>query len=283
MKLYVEAETAGPGPYLLLVHGLLSSRSQWRTNLADLRRFCRPVMVELWGHGRSPVPADRQAYEVATYINLFDDIRRDLGVDRWFICGQSFGAGLTIRYAHSRPANVIGQIFTNSLSALSAPGERQDQAARLERADAIERDGMRAIEALRFHPRFATRFPPEVKREMLDDAAAMSPTAVVNAIRYTTPQLSIVDCLPAVSVPSLLINGLWERPFQPLRARAAALLPSRAVIDLEGGHSINIEAAARFNEALARFIADCVADTTLSGADGATGLIDLASNLEIKF
>jgi pimeloyl-ACP methyl ester carboxylesterase len=258
MKLHVEVESDGRGPYLLLVHGFLSSRSQWRVNLAGLRTFCRPVVVELWGHGRSPAPTDPQAYEVATYVDLFDGIRRDLGVDRWFVCGQSFGAGLTIRYAHSRPARVMGQVFTNSLSALSAPGEREDQAARLKRADAIERDGRNAIEALRFHPRIAERFPAEVKREMLDDVAGISTMAVVNAIRYTTPQLSIVDCLPDMSVPSLLINGRWERPFQRLRARAAALLPALAIVDLDGGHSINIEAATQFNEALGRFIEDCV-------------------------
>jgi pimeloyl-ACP methyl ester carboxylesterase len=207
------------------------------------------------------VPADRHAYEVTTYINLFDEIRRDLGADRWFVCGQSFGAGLTIRYAHSFPIHVIGQIFTNSLSALSAPGEREDQAARLKRAEAIERDGTRALEAMRFHPRFATRFPPDLKREMLDDVARISPSAVANAIRHTIPQLSIVDCLPKASVPSLLINGLWERRFQPLRARAATLLPALAIADLEGGHSINIEAATQFDETVGRFITDAMADT----------------------
>ena len=64
MKLYVEVETGGTGPYLLLVHGFLSSRAQWRPNLEGLRRFCRPVVVELWGHGRSPTPDDPEAYRV---------------------------------------------------------------------------------------------------------------------------------------------------------------------------------------------------------------------------
>lgn len=253
MKPYVEVETEGTGPYLLLVHGFLSSRAQWRPNLEGLRRFCRPVVVELWGHGRSPTPSDPEAYRVASYHDAFEQIRRELGVDRWLVCGQSFGAGLTIRYAHRYLRHVIGQVFTNSLSALSAPGEREGSEQRLARADALERDGLEAIEALRFHPRFATRFAPEVKQEMLDDVARVSPAAVANALRYTTPQLSVVDCLGSVNVPSLLINGVWERPFQPLRDRAAKLLPSLAVVDLEGGHSINAEAPTLFNDAVERF------------------------------
>ena len=201
------------------------------------------------------MPEDPAAYRVTSYIDAFEAIRRELGVDRWVVCGQSFGAGLTIRYAHSHPAHVVGQIFTNSVSALSAPGERESDAKRLLWADALERDGHSAIEALRFHPRFATRFASEVKREMLEDAALIQPAAIANAIRYTTPQLSVVDCLGELTAPGLLVNGLWERPFQPLRDRAANLLPSLEIVDLEGGHSINVEAPAPFNDAVARFAA----------------------------
>src|SRR5437870_13580594 len=57
MQLYYDVH-AGTGPYVLLVHGFLSSRTQWRLNLAALARVMRPVVVELWGHGRSPAPAD---------------------------------------------------------------------------------------------------------------------------------------------------------------------------------------------------------------------------------
>lgn len=256
MKLHVEVEPGGRGPYLLLVHGFLSSRAQWRPNLAALKQHVRPVIVELWGHGRSPAPEDPATYRVTSYVDAFEAIRRDLGVDRWLVCGQSFGAGLTIRYSHSHPTHVFGQIFTNSVSALSAPGERERGADLMARADALERGGRAAIEALPFHPRFATRFAGEVRQEMLEDAALIQPTAIANAIRHTTPQLSVVDCLGELKAPSLLVNGLWERPFQPLRDRATKLLPSLAIVDLEGGHSINVEAPVPFNDAVARFAAE---------------------------
>jgi 2-succinyl-6-hydroxy-2,4-cyclohexadiene-1-carboxylate synthase len=255
MKLHFEMGPGTTGPYLLLVHGFLSSRAQWRPNLEGLSAFCRPVIVELWGHGRSPIPDDPAAYQVASYLDAFDGIRRELGAEQWLVCGQSFGAGLTIRYTHRHPTRVLGQIFTNSLSALSAPGERETDQDRLTRADALEAGGRAAVESLRFHPRFATRFPPDVQREMLDDADQIPVSAVANAIRHTVPQLSVVDCLGEVSVPSLLINGLWERPFQPLRERALQLLPSLQVVDLDGGHSVNVEAPDGFNAAVGRFVA----------------------------
>ncbi|PON15417.1 hypothetical protein C2W62_23895 [Candidatus Entotheonella serta] len=52
----------GTGPYLLMVHGFLSSRSQWKLNLDALCQVSRPVVVELWGHGRSPSPDDPHCY-----------------------------------------------------------------------------------------------------------------------------------------------------------------------------------------------------------------------------
>jgi pimeloyl-ACP methyl ester carboxylesterase len=41
---------AGNGPFLLLVHGFLSGRSQWGPNLEALSRVCRPVVGAEAGH-----------------------------------------------------------------------------------------------------------------------------------------------------------------------------------------------------------------------------------------
>jgi pimeloyl-ACP methyl ester carboxylesterase len=239
-------------PPLLLVHGFLSSRAQWRANLDGLKEFCRPVIVELWGHGRSPTPEDAAPYEVGSYIAVFETIRRRLNADRWWLCGQSFGAGLTLRYALIHPDRVAGQIFTNSVSGLS---ERRGSPEQVEAyAQTIERGGQSALEALAYHPRHAKRFAPEIKSEMLEDAAHVSSKAIANAMRYTVPGLSVLDDFGRTCVPTLLVNGLWDKAFQPLRARAAELLPALHVADLEGGHSINAEAPELFNEEVRQFL-----------------------------
>ncbi len=89
---------------------------------------------------------------------------------------------------------------------------------------------------------------------MIDDAARISPTGIANAMRFTSPELSVIDRFADIDVPTLLINGVWERAFQPLRNRAVELLPSLQVVDVEGGHSVNVEAPALFNEAVSRFV-----------------------------
>ena len=86
------------GPFLLLVHGLLSSRAQWRPNLAALTQHFRPVVVELLGHGRSPSPEDLDLYRPSAYVAGFEALRATLGAERWLVCGQSLGAALTLAY-----------------------------------------------------------------------------------------------------------------------------------------------------------------------------------------
>ncbi|MCH2354682.1 MAG: alpha/beta fold hydrolase, partial [Pseudomonadales bacterium] len=70
---------AGEGPFLLLVHGFLSSRSQWLSNLKALQQHCQPVVMELYGHGRSPSPNEPGPYHAAAYVQAMEAIRSKLG------------------------------------------------------------------------------------------------------------------------------------------------------------------------------------------------------------
>ncbi|GGC59537.1 alpha/beta fold hydrolase [Chelatococcus reniformis] len=244
----------GQGPYLLLVHGFLSSRAQWRSNLAGLQEVCRPVLLELWGHGRSPVPDEGDIYSIGGYIEIFETVRTTLGAERWLVCGQSFGAGLTLQYALAHSQRLAGQIFTNSMSALSAPDALGRAEDRRLRAEAIRRDGMAAIEAMKAHPRRAKRFAPAVRDELVADAARISPAGIERSVRITSGELSVMPRLGETCVPTLLVNGTWEKGFQPLRRQAATALPGLKVVDIEGGHSINAEEPDAFNAAVKAFM-----------------------------
>jgi pimeloyl-ACP methyl ester carboxylesterase len=63
------------GPFILLVHGVLSSRAQWLPNVPALSQSFRPVVTELLGHGRSPAPEDPAAYAPSAYVGYFEQIR----------------------------------------------------------------------------------------------------------------------------------------------------------------------------------------------------------------
>ncbi len=239
--MHVEVSERGVGPYLMLVHGMCSSRAQWRPNLANLEQFCRPVVVELLGHGRSQSPDDPAVYSVAAYIERFEALRRELGAERWAVCGQSFGAGLTLNYALAHPGRIVAQAFTNSSSALGPAYPAEGEAARLERLKGFEARGRGALEAMAFYPKRTGRLPAEVEDELVSDAELISVHGVARGMCFTSPGLSVAARFGEMRVPTLLVNGRREKRFQPLRDQAEKALPGLRVADLEGGHPVNLD------------------------------------------
>jgi pimeloyl-ACP methyl ester carboxylesterase len=253
--LHVEVHD-GSGPFALLVHGMLSGRSQWALNLEALRRVCRPVVVELWGHGRSPAPTAADAYAPDAYVGAFDEVRVAVGAERWVLVGQSLGAALTLRYALDHPERVLAQVFTNSSSAL-ADEAWQARIAREAPATAaeIEAGGADAVARLPIHPARARRLPAAARPLLLADAALADPGGVARTLRHTVPASSVRARAHRTRVPSLLVAGAREPAFRAPRDHAAATIPGLEVVDLHAGHAVNVQAADAFNDAVTAFVA----------------------------
>ena len=249
----------GTGPFLLLVHGFLCSRAQWKPNLDALRAVCRPVVVELYGHGRSPSPVDARAYAPEAYVAALDAIRAELGAASWFLCGASLGGALAIRYALTYPEHVRGLVFTNSMAAFAAidsGGRRAEEGARS--AQRILDGGMEEVERIRVHPKHARRLPRQIHDALMEDAALLDPAGVANTVRFTTPRASVRNDLAANRVPAILACGHFEKRFQPQREFVVANMPQLTVVDMDAGHAVNMQAVEQFNRAVIDFLSTSV-------------------------
>ena len=241
-------------PPLLLVHGALSSRNHWLANWDGLVRHFRLIAVDLPGHGDTSVPPERDSLHPDNLAAALEALRERLGIERWAICGQSFGAGITLRYALAHPERTVAQVFTNANAALKrpyGPPEYERLASRLAR---IRSEGAAAIAAEPFHPRHAKRFAAEHRDVLAQDAAAIDPEVFADLLETALPHLGLRSVLDQTRVPTLLVNGRWESAFQPLRDWIAGAVPGIEVVDLEGGHSINIEQPEAFNAAVIDFL-----------------------------
>ncbi len=248
----------GTGPPLLLVHGFLMGPSQWLKNLDALGEVCQPIVVDLWGHGHSPAPEQAEPYRPVAYVDAFESIRKALEADAWFLCGYSLGAGLTIRYALTHPERVVGHAFTNSTSGFA--GAKQVEVwekTAAEGAARILEGGRPAIERIPVHPRFAKRLDSDIYDAMLIDAELLAPLGIANTVRYTTPRVSVREDVNSNERPALLLNGQREKRFQPMREFIANAMANVAIVDLDAGHGVNMEAYADFNRALTEFITQC--------------------------
>ena len=245
----------GAGEPMLLLHGFLSSRSQWLANLEGLKAFATPVTVELWGHGRSKMPDNPAAMHPLGYVEQFEKIRKAIGVDRWYIVGQSFGAGLTLRYALEMPEVLYGQAFCNSNSALEHP-DKANKTARAREISDVLLSG-RPLTDLPIHPVNGKRLPESVMNALIEDAKSLQPDAMVRCLKQTRAHLSVRDEFSSLTVPTLLINGVWEKSFQKTVAFARSELASLQVVELQGGHAINAEQPDAFNDALESHYRSC--------------------------
>jgi pimeloyl-ACP methyl ester carboxylesterase len=245
----------GKGPFLLMVHGFLSSNAQWLANLPALGEVCRPVTAELWGHGGSPAPASPEQYSPAAYLQQFEQIRQQLGAERWFVCGYSLGAGLTFRYACTFPEQVYGQIFTNSNSALADEQQIQEWKSTAAKSAAnIRQGGLAAIDRIPVHPRRARNVPAVVKGPLLEDCANLKPEGVANTLEYTNPFTSIRELAPTNPRPTLLCHGIKERRFADNKAWAQAHMQNLSVVEIDAGHGVNMEGQQAFDQHVCDFI-----------------------------
>lgn len=243
------------GPYLLMVHGILSSRAQWTDNIPALSEFCRPVVVELLGHGRSPSPEDVSLYTPEGYVEQFELLRTELGAERWLICGASLGAALTLRYALDFPDGVIAQVFTNSMSALAAPGWREAVLPVMQaQAERLERDGGGAIENHPLNPARASRIPDPVRDALVADSRLHDPTGVALTGLHTVPGSSVRERIASNRVPTLVVAGEREERFREYRLYAQEHMPHLTVAGFDAGHAVNAEVPEDFNRKVLQFL-----------------------------
>ena len=245
----------GNGPYLLLVHGMLSSASQWLPNIEHLSETCQPVTVELYGHHRSPSPAQLELYDPLNYVKQFEKIRETLNAKRWLVCGYSLGAALTIRYALTYPERLYGHIFTNSMSAF-AESELQNQwaANATQTRSNLIAGGLAAIDRIPVHPKHAKRLPADLKDRLVADSKKHSPLGIANTLSYTVPRSSVRHIIHNNSAVALLIAGQYEKRFRPYSEFAIKSMPNLSLDTVAASHAVSMEAAAEFNFHINQFI-----------------------------
>ncbi len=264
----------GQGPVALLVHGVLGSRSYWDDNLAALSQVCRPVVVELWGHGASPAPNDPSKYDPLAYVAEFEKIRvavaGETSCERpgaiWVI-GQSMGAALTLHYALARPENLIGIVLTNSASAFSDPDTWDERTKTItkDRAESVETNGLEVLRDSWLNPGRSKRISPHIRKKLDQEFSEHSTDGLIRSFRITNPQLPLGDRLAEISVPALLTNGVQEKRFQPLLSQARKI-PGLEIVDLPASHAVNAHAPDSWNATVTAFISKAGLSANLRGA-----------------
>jgi pimeloyl-ACP methyl ester carboxylesterase len=120
---WLESEPAMPVPALYL-HGVPTSARQWRPFLERTGGYA----LDLPGFGRSAKAADFD-YSIPGYAGFLGEFADHLGLDRFALVGDDWGAGLGLAMAQDRPESIERVAIIDAVPLL--PGYRWHRIARI--------------------------------------------------------------------------------------------------------------------------------------------------------
>ncbi len=232
----------GGGLPLLLSHGFGASAQMWAPNLPALAAT-RPVITwDMRGHGRSDCPAEQAEYTQDACVADMATVLDACGAARAVVGGLSLGGYLSLAFWLAFPERVAALLLFDT-----GPGFRSDDARQRwnERARAtaarLDRDGLAGLGDAPGTP----------------DEATWSPHGLARAARGMLTQRDgrVIESLPSVDVPALVLVGADDRAFLAAADYVAAKIPGAEHVVIPGaGHVSNADQRELFNRHVLAFL-----------------------------
>ena len=239
----IHYEVAGEGPALLLTHGYSATGQMWQGQLAALTPHFKVITWDMRGHGASDYPQDQAAYSEEATVADMAALLDAIGADKAIIGGLSLGGYMSLAFHRTHPERTQALLIIDT-----GPGYKNDQARdgwnanAIRRAERLEADGLGDL----------SKASAEVRQARHRDA-----TGLARAARgmLTQRDARVIESLPAIAVPSIVIVGADDTPFLAASDYMAAKIPGAKKVVIENaGHSANIDQPQAFNAALLGFL-----------------------------
>lgn len=236
--------SSASGPTVLLSHGFTASAHMWQATAKrlGLAAHARIITYDIRGHGRSDSPDDANAYSAELAVDDMAALLDAVGVDAAVIGGHSLGGYLSLRFHLVHRERVAGLVLIDT-----GPGYRQDEArAQWNRlaenyARSFERDGLQALGQ-----------GSEVQANVHRGADGLMRAA--RGILAQSDAL-VIESLPTISAPTLVIVGENDAPFVNGSNYMAAKIPgAQLAVIPDAAHAPNLENPAEFDRALSGFL-----------------------------
>lgn len=236
-------EVHGSGPALILTHGYSATSQMWQGQIEPLAKNHTLILWDMRGHGQSDYPADPSAYSEELTVGDIDALLDKAGAKTAIVGGLSLGGYMSLAYYNKHPERVRALLIIDT-----GPGFKKDDAREAwnqnarGRADALEKDGLATLKTGSAERAYATH------RDALGLAKAARGM-------LTQRDATVIESLPNIKVPSLVVVGSKDTPFIAASDYMAAKIPGaqKVVID-DAGHASNIDQPKAFNDALLAYL-----------------------------
>jgi len=241
VKIYYKVH--GEGPPLLLTHGYSSTSAMWHGQVDALAKDHTLILWDMRGHGQSDYPDDPAAYSEALTVGDMASILDAVGAKRAIIGGLSLGGYMSLAFYRAYPERARALLIIDT-----GPGFKKDDAREawnaraLATADKLEREGLDVLKA-------ATR-----ERATASHRNAKGLALAARGM-LTQRDARVIELLPDIKVPALIVVGADDTPFLAASDYMAAKIPgAQKVVIPAAGHAVNIDQPKAFVDAVAPFL-----------------------------
>jgi pimeloyl-ACP methyl ester carboxylesterase len=240
----IDYDVGGDGPAVLLSHGYSATGRMWDGQRAALPDY-RLISWDMRGHGHTDSPADPGRYSLELTVGDMRALLDHLGVGRAVVGGLSLGGYVSLAFHLAHPERVRALVICDSGPGYRNPEARAgwNQRAR-ERAADLEARGLDALGGR--------------SREMQEAMGRhRSAQGLAHAARGMLAQedARVIDGLPGIRVPTLIVVGDRDEPFlAPCEYMAKKIPGARLEVIPGAGHAANLDNPPVFNRVLRDFL-----------------------------
>jgi pimeloyl-ACP methyl ester carboxylesterase len=236
-------EVHGSGPPLLLTHGYSSTSAMWQGQISALSKQHRLILWDMRGHGQSDYPGDAAAYSEALTVGDMAALLDKAGAHSAIVGGLSLGGYMSLAFYRAHPERVRALLIIDT-----GPGFKKDEARDAwnkrahETGDRFEREGLEVLKSL----------SRERSSVVHRDASGLARAA---RGMLTQRDAGVIETLPQIKVPSLVVVGADDTPFLAASDYMAAKIPgAQKVVIPAAGHAANIDQPQAFIDAVLPFL-----------------------------
>jgi pimeloyl-ACP methyl ester carboxylesterase len=237
-------ETHGRGPAMLLSHGYGATSRMWDGQVAAFAERWRLILWDMRGHGQSGDPADPALYSHALSVGDMAAVLDACGERGPVIVGGlSLGGVFSLAFHLARPERVRALMLFDTGPGFRNPEARRQWNERTERR-------ARELEARGIGD------PVGGAETRLGRHRSARGLALAARGMLTQPDSSLIDSLPRIAVPTLVLVGSEDKNFLAAADYMAAKITGAQKVVIPGaGHSANLDQPEPFNRAVADFLA----------------------------
>ena len=270
----------GIGPPMVLCHGGPGGYDYLAPIADTVSDLCQVVRYDQRGSGRSQQVGP---YDVSTFVDDLEGLRRHFNFESWIVGGHSWGAGLALAYAVRFPTRTIAVLHIagtgidprwhdeyreNRLKVLSESEREEYQCLRAQREHVEGAEAERILSRLRTLSRMTDVFDSN----QVDNLPSFDEYPVSNEAnekvgadwkRYTQDpgfRRSVYN----LSMPVLFLHGACDpRPSHFIETLADKLSRSTFALIPESGHYPWIEKPDKVKASLRQFVVDSIINDTV--------------------